>query len=162
MAYRGAGKSLRGRALNALAGDDGVGRDRVSVSPSSVSFGDRGVLGVFAPVLPSDPLCTVHLRVVVESGLSAKASVAQPMSRVGSASLDRVTGVGTVILRRCQGSIVSFVATGGPSRLAPRKCSDTVRHWFGTIKRFPAITRLLRVLSLGSPVSVDCGGDLTT
>ena len=84
------------------------------------------------------------------------------MSRVGSASLDRVAGVGTVLLRRCQGSIASVVATVGPSRLAPHICPDTFRHCFVTIKRFPAINQLLRVLSPGLPVCVARGGDLPT
>ena len=67
--------------MDALAGDGGVGRERVSVSPGSVSFGDRGKLFFSAPALPIGPSCTVRRRVVVESWLSAKASVARSMSR---------------------------------------------------------------------------------
>ena len=97
---------------------------------------------------------------MVESLPSAKVSVERSMSRVGSARLDRVAGVGTALLRRCQGSIASFVATVGPSRLPPHICPDTVRHWYGTIKRFPAINQLLRVLSPGRPVCFDRGWGL--
>ena len=35
-----------------------------------------------------------------------------------------------------------------------------VRHWFGEVKEFPHISRLLRVLSPGAPVDVAPGGDL--
>ena len=37
---------------------------------------------------------------------------------------------------------------------------DVVRHWFGAVKKFPAIRQLLRVLSPGAPVGVTRGGDL--
>ena len=148
--------------MDALAGDGGDRRECVSVSLGSVSFGARVILGSLVPVLPNGPTCTMHRCVVVESWLSAKDSVARSMSRLGSASLDRVAGVGTVLLRRCKGSITSFVATVGSSRLAPHICPDIVRHWSGTIKRFPAITQLLRVLSPGSPVCVHRGGNLPT
>ena len=59
-------------------------------------------------------------------------------------------------------SIASIVATVGPYSLAPHICLGTVRHWFGTIKRFPAINQLRRLLSPGSPVCVDRGGELNT
>ena len=41
-AARGSGKGLQGRAPDALAGDGGVGRDRIPIAPGSVTFGDRG------------------------------------------------------------------------------------------------------------------------
>ena len=37
----------------------------------------------------------------------------------------------------------------------------TVRHWFGSVKQFPSISLLLRVLAPGAPVGVSGGGDLT-
>ena len=43
---RVAAKGLRGHALDALAGDGGVGRERVTVAPGSVSFGTNGEMGV--------------------------------------------------------------------------------------------------------------------
>ena len=103
-AKRGAARGLRGSALDALAGDGGVGRERVSLTPGSVSFGDIGHLFLFAPEVPSGSSFPVHRRVVVQSWLSAKASVARSSLRVGFASLDRVVGVGTALSRRCQGS----------------------------------------------------------
>ena len=41
-AVRGVTGGLRGRALEALAGEGGVGRERVPVAPGSVIFGNRG------------------------------------------------------------------------------------------------------------------------
>ena len=46
----------------------------------------------------------------------------------------------------------------GPSRPARHTCPNTVIHWFGTIKQFPAIIQLFRVLSPGSPACVARGG----
>ena len=46
---RVAAKGLRGHALDALAGDGGVGRERVTVAPGSVSFGTNE-MGVPAEV----------------------------------------------------------------------------------------------------------------
>ena len=50
LAPRVAEKGLRGRALDALAGDGGVGRERVTVAPGSVTFGTNGEMGVPAEV----------------------------------------------------------------------------------------------------------------
>ena len=47
---RVAAKGLRGRALDALAGDGVVGRERVTVAPGSVAFGTNGEMGVPAEV----------------------------------------------------------------------------------------------------------------
>ena len=37
---------------------------------------------------------------------------------------------------------------------------DVVRHWFGAVKKFPAIRQLLHVLLPGAPGGVARGGDL--
>ena len=66
MAERGAARELRGGALDGLAGDGGVGRERVALSPGSVSFGGRGKYCVPAPVLPSDPGCDLTRGIAVE------------------------------------------------------------------------------------------------
>ena len=47
---RVAAKGLRGHALDALAGDGGVGRERVTVAPGSVAFENNGKMGVPAEV----------------------------------------------------------------------------------------------------------------
>ena len=43
----------------------------------------------------------------------------------------------------------------------PRVHPDIIRHWFGTIKNFPRVDQLLRVLAPGSLVCVARGGNLT-
>ena len=50
LAPRAAAKGLRGHALDALAGNGGVGRERVTVAPGSVAFGTKGEMGVAAEV----------------------------------------------------------------------------------------------------------------
>ena len=37
---------------------------------------------------------------------------------------------------------------------------DVVRHWFGAVKKFPAIRQLLHVWSPGAPVGIARGADL--
>ena len=46
------------------------------------------------------------------------------------------------------------------SRRIRRIHIDVVRHWFGAVKKFPAIRQLLHVLSPEAPVGVARGGDL--
>ena len=86
----------------------------------------------------------------------------QSMSSSGSASLDQFASVGSSLLQQCHGSAASFTAAVGSSCLAPHIHCDTVRHWFGAVKKFPAISLLLCVLSPGSPVGVARGGDLSS
>ena len=51
-------RELRRRALGALAGDGGVSRDRVAVTPGSVSFSERGTdVGVRPSCLLVDTVC---------------------------------------------------------------------------------------------------------
>ena len=60
---------------------------------------------------------------------------------------------GAAVLLRLPGRlVVQFFAS--------RIHLDVVRHWFGAVKKFPAIRQLLRVLSPGAPVGVTRGGDL--
>ena len=63
-AARGVTGGLRGRALEALAGDGGVGRERVPVAPGSVSCGNRGGHGERARA------CTLVSARIVGPGLS--------------------------------------------------------------------------------------------
>ena len=78
----------------------------------------------------------------------------------GTANLDQVASVGSSLLRLCGGSVASFTGAVGPSVFASHIHLDVVRHWFGAVKKFPAIRQLLRVLSPGAPVGVTRGGDL--
>lgn len=96
----GAARRQRGGVLDALAADGGVGRERVALSPGSVSFGDGDEFGEARPTLPSDPGCDLTRSVATEWQLSAQGSVAQSMSWLVSASLDQVVSVGTSLLRR--------------------------------------------------------------
>ena len=77
----------------------------------------------------------------------------------GTANLDQVASVGSSLLRLCGGSVASFTGAVGPSVFASHIHLDVVRHWFGAIKKFPAIRQLLHVLSPGAPVGVARGGD---
>ena len=61
---------------------------------------------------------------------------------------------GSFLLQECHGNVASLTAAVGSSCLAPHIHDDTVRHWFGDVKKFPAIFQLLRVLSPGSSVCV--------
>ena len=63
-AVRGVTGGLRGRALEALAGDCSVGRERVPVAPGSVVFGNRGDHGERAHA------CTLVSTRIVGTGLS--------------------------------------------------------------------------------------------
>ena len=78
----------------------------------------------------------------------------------GTANLDQVASVGSSLLRLCGGSVASFTGAVGPSVFASHIHLDVVRHWFGAIKKFPAIRQLLHVLSPGAPGGFACGGDL--
>ena len=172
-ATRGVAGGLRGLALGALAGDGGVGRDRVAVAPGSVPFGEKGTgLGVRASYLPVDTVCvrgevgdvrSGALRIdAVDAWLAAREVVVQAVSARGSASLDRVALISSSLLRQCQGSVALFLSTIGSSYFSPHINVDIVQHWFGAIKKFPSISLLLRVLAPGAPVGVARGGDLTT
>ena len=77
----------------------------------------------------------------------------------GTANLDQVASVGSSLLRLCGGSVASFTGAVAPSVFASHIHLDVVRHWFGAIKKFPAIRQLLHVLSPGAPVGVARGGD---
>ena len=65
--------------------------------------------------------------------------------------------------RLCGGSAASFTGAVGPSVFASHIHLDVVRvvrHWFGAVKKFPAIRQTLHVVSPGAPVGVVRGGDL--
>ena len=96
----------------------------------------------------------------VEAWLSARSTVAGSVLSCGTANLDQVASVGSSLLRLCGGRVASFARAVGPSGFASHIHLDVVRHWFGAVKKFPAIRQLLHVLSPGAPVGVARGGDL--
>ena len=59
---------LQGRALEALAGEGGVGRERVNLAPGSVAFGDRGNYGERVPQCPFGSTRIVGAGVAVARG----------------------------------------------------------------------------------------------
>ena len=194
-AVRGVPGGLRGRALEALAGEGGVKRERVPSTPGSVVFGNRGNHGKHARECPLasarlvgaglsvargdtgslserarrsdfDSGCRhgatdgerVHaqLDLAVEAWCAAQDSVAHSVS-TGSANIDVVACAGSSLLRACDGSVKLFTSAVGSARIAPHIHPFIVRHWFGTVKKFPGVT-LLIVLAPGSPVCVARGG----
>ena len=96
----------------------------------------------------------------VEAWLSARATVAGSVPSCGTANLDQVASVGSSLVRLWGGSVALFTGAVVHSVFASRIHLDVVRHWFGAVKKFPAIRQLLHVLSPGAPVGVARGGDL--
>ena len=94
-----------GCALDALACDGGVGRDRISIAPGSVTFGDGVGLCVGARDSHLDSVGMLgaadglHARVsrgvTADAWGSARANVLPLMSSRGSVSLDQIARVGS-------------------------------------------------------------------
>lgn len=112
---------LRERALNDLAGDGGVGRDRVSLTSGSVSFVARGKICVRAQVLPTDSGCRLPRGGAFEVWVSARVMMLQPLSRRSSVS---VVSVGTSLLRLC-----SFIC--GHGRFFTFSPTHFPRYYYG-------------------------------
>ena len=82
-AVRGVTGGLRGRALEALAGEGGVGRERGPVAPGSVIFGNRGDHGERARA------CTLVSARIVGTGLSvARGDAVSHSERVRRSDFD--------------------------------------------------------------------------
>ena len=92
--------------------------------------------------------------VAVKAWLDARAVVVHSMAEQGSASLGHLASVSSSLLRQCQGSVALLTSTIGPSLCSPHINVTTVRHWFGSVKQFPSMSLLLRVLAPGAPVRV--------
>ena len=144
----------------------------MAVAPGSVSFEEKGAVScVRVRDLPTDLLRVQGavdgvrsgaLRLVaVDAWLDAWAVVVQSMAEQGSASLGHLASVSSSLLRQCQGSVARLTSTIGPSLFSPHINVATVRHWFGSVKKFPSTSLRLRVLAPGAPVAVSGGGDLT-
>ena len=103
----------------------------------------------------------VQLNSAVEAWSAAQDSVMRSAASTGSENLDVVASAGSSLLRACAGSVKLFTSAVGSARIAPHIHPHIVRHWFGSVKNFPRIDQLLRVLELGSPVCVARGGSLT-
>ena len=173
-ATRGAANRLRGNALDTLASDGGVGRDRIPIAPGSVSFEDRGkvcvraqnshVGSVSVSGVDDDSRARASLGVAVDAWRMTRASVVHSMGSTASASLDQLASAGSFLLQQYHGRVASFTACGRRI-FVPRAASSlrySGRHWFGDVKKFPAISLSLRVLSPGSPVCVPRRADLSS
>ena len=148
-----------------------MGRARVALAPGSVPFGEKGAVSCArVRELPTD---LMHVQgaldgvrsgalrfVAVDAWLDARAVVVQSMAEQGSASLGHLASVSSPLLRQCQGSVTLLTSTIGLSLFSPHINVATVRHWSGSVKQFPSISLLLRVLAPGVPVGVSGGGDL--
>ena len=83
------------------------------------------------------------------------------LSSTSSANLDVVSGAGSSFLRACASSIELFTSAVGSALIASHINPHIVRHRFVTVKNFPRVDQLLRVLAPGSTVCVARGGNLT-
>ena len=199
-AMRGVTGGLRGRAFEALAGEGGVGRERVAVAQGSIVFGNRGshgerarecpvgsarIVGTGLSVARGDTVSPservrrseihsgcghgssdgdrVHAQLysAVETWRVTQDSIARSVSSTGSANLDVIANAGSSLSRTCAGSVKLFTSAVGSARIASHIHPHIVRHWFGTVKKFPRVDQLLRVLAPGSPVCVARRGNLT-
>lgn len=77
-------------------------------------------------------------------------------------SLHQIVGAGLSLLRHCNGSIVSLDSAVGSACPSPHVHLDSVRHWFGAVKTFPANFQPFLLLSPGSPMLFEFGRDLST
>ena len=114
---RGVTGRLRGRALEALAGEDGVGRERVPVAPGSVVFVNRGDHGKRArkcPLVSARLVDTGSRRVkrLVGTGLSvARGDTGSLSERVRRSDFDSGCGHGTTDGERAHAQLDSSVET---------------------------------------------------
>ena len=74
--------------------------------------------------------------------------------------MELVAVLGSALLRKCGGDVIYLVSAVGSPFFIPHIDVARVRHWFGEVRGFPHISRLLQVLSPGGPVNVTPGGDL--
>ena len=103
-AVREVTRRLRGRALGALASEGGVGRERVSVAPGSVVFGNRGNHG---GRMREYPLVSAR---IVGTGISvARGDTVSPSERVRRSDFDSECGHGSTDGKRAHAQLDSVV-----------------------------------------------------
>ena len=106
-AVRGATGGLRGRALEALAGEGGVGREHVPVAPGSVVFGNRGNHGEPARECPLVPA-----RLVGNDLSVARGDTVSPSKRVRRSDFDSGCGHGSTNGERTHAQLDLVVEAG--------------------------------------------------
>ena len=143
----------------------------MAVAPGSVPVREKGAVScVRVRELPAnllrvqgavDIVRSVALRfAAVDAWLDARAVVLQSMADQGCANLGHLTSVSSPLLRQCQGSVALLTSTIGPALFSTHIHVATVRHWFGSVKRFPSISVVLRGLAPRALVRVSGRGDL--
>ena len=146
-AVRGVTAGLRGRALETLAGEGGVGRELVPVAPGSVVFGNRGNHGERARE------CPLFSARIVGTGLSvARGDTVSHCERVQRSDFDSGCGHGSTDGERAhaqlesaveawcaaQGSVTRSVSSTGSTNLdvVASAGSSLLRACAGRVKLF--------------------------
>ena len=75
-------------------------------------------------------------------------------------NMELVAVLSSALLRKCGGDIAYLVSAVGSPSFTPHNDVARVQHWFGEVKGFPQISRLLQVFFPGARVVVAPGGDL--
>ena len=88
---------------------------------------------------------------------AAQDSGTRSVSSTGSANLDVVASAGLSLSPTCADSVKFLTSAVGSARIASHIHPHIVCHWFGTVRNFPRVDQLLRVLAPGSPVCVARG-----
>ena len=146
---RGVGGPEKGRGLQELAitalVDAGVGGNRAIALPGAAELLSEGT-----------QVCPLVLG-AWHASVATLGSCALAEQRT---NLCQVASAGSSLLRACGGSVRTLVGAAGPALFAPHVDLPLVRHYFGNVKVFAHIDRLLRALDPGVPVDVAPGGDL--
>ena len=163
------GRGLRELALGVLEREGAGGRKRSdlhvpgSVPPEEGMHGgdSRSVGRVEQTEWMYSPGMKLSLDQAVEAWRVQRATLrTAPLSGTLDC-LCRIADLGSFLLRQNDGSVKQLTSAVGPQTLAPHVDVRQVKHWFGEIKQFPHIDRLLRALSPGVPVDVAQGGHLS-
>ena len=72
--------------------------------------------------------------------------------------LDRIAGLGSLLLRQCEESVKQLTSVVDPRTLAPHIHVKPLKHWFRDVKHFSHTDRSLRALSPAVPMDVAQGG----
>ena len=75
-------------------------------------------------------------------------------------SIELVPALGSALLRKCGSRATYLKSAVGPTFFTPHIDVACARHWFGEVKGFPQISRLLQVPFHGAPVNLAPSGDL--
>lgn len=156
------GRGLRELALGVLEREGVVGRERSELHvPESLppEEGMHGwVDGSIGGVGQAERVYSLGIKLSLDQAVDAwRVQRATLSSSPLSGTLDclcRIADLGSFLLRQCKGSVKQLTSVVGPRTFAPHVDVRQVMYWFGGVKQFPHIERLLRALSPGVPVDV--------